>query len=140
MITTTNTGGQINRKKSPAIVDAVDFQLSLKPYTKFILDNGVEVYSVDAGAEEVMQLEWVFYAGNAQEEQNLVAASTNFLLRNGTTQKTAFQINEHFDYYGAYLNRSCYNETAQITLHCLTKHIGELLPVVRELISDSISL
>ena len=138
MIKTINTGGQINRKKSPSIVDAVDFQLSLKPYKKFILDNGVEVYTVDAGAEEVMQVEWVFFAGNAQEEKNLVAASTNFLLRNGTSQKNAFQINEHFEYYGAYLNRSCFNETAQVTLHCLTRHIGELLPVVRELISDSV--
>ena len=53
-------------------------------------------------------------------------------------KRTAFQINEHFEYYGSYLNRACYNETATITLHCLNKHIGELLPVVEELITDSI--
>lgn len=138
MIKTTSTGSHIDRKKSPKIVDAVDFQLHLKPYTKYVLDNGVHVYAVDAGAEDVMQLEWVFFAGNSQEEQNLVAASANFLLRNGTSSKNAFQINEHFEYYGSYLNRSCYNETAQITLHCLTKHVAELLPAVRELISDSV--
>jgi predicted Zn-dependent peptidase len=138
MLKTIHPGGGVDRKQSPAIVDAVDFQLSLKPYRKLTLDNGIEVYCIDAGAEEVMLLEWVFFAGNAQEEQNLVAASANFLLRNGTSQKTAFQINEHFEYYGAYLNRSCFNETAQITLHCLSRHVNELLPVVRELISDSI--
>ena len=126
-----------DRKQAPAIVDAVNFKLNLKPYQHFVLDNGVEVYAVDAGAEEVMLTEWVFFAGNTQEEQNLVAATTNFLLRNGTTKRTAFQINEHFEYYGAYLNRSCYNETATITLHCLTKHIDELLPVVKELITGS---
>ncbi len=128
----------IDRKKAPAIVDAVDFKLTLKPYQKFVLDNGVEVYAIDAGAEEVMSIEWVFYAGNSQEDQNLVAATTNFLLRNGTSAKTAFQINEHFEYYGSYLNRACYNETATITLHCLTKHVGDLLPSVKELITDSI--
>jgi predicted Zn-dependent peptidase len=95
------------------------------------------VYAVDAGAEDVLSLEWVFFAGNWQEKKNLVAASTNFLLRNGTSGKTAFQINEHFEYYGSYLNRACYNETATITLHCLTKHVRELLPVVKELIIDS---
>ena len=95
------------------------------------------MYTIDAGAEDVMAIEWIFFAGNSQEEQNLVAATTNFLLRNGTTTKTAFEINEHFEYYGSYLNRSCFNETASITLHCLTKHIGELLPAVRELITDS---
>ncbi|HEV7781042.1 MAG TPA: pitrilysin family protein [Chitinophagaceae bacterium] len=127
-----------DRKQAPEIVDAVDFDLRLKPVEKYSLDNGVEVYAVNAGAEEVLSLEWVFFGGNWQEEQNLVAATTNFLLRNGTSQKTAFQINEHFEYYGSYLNRACYNETATLTLHCLTKHVKELLPVVRELITDSV--
>ena len=127
----------LERKKAPEIVDAVNFHLKLKEAERFTLKNGVEVYAVNAGAEEVLSLEWVFYAGNWQEEKNLVAPTANFLLRNGTSNKTAFQINEHFEYYGAYLNRACYNETATITLHCLNKHIGELLPVVKELITDS---
>lgn len=127
-----------DRKQAPVIVDAVDFDLRLKQAEKFVLNNGVEVYAVNAGAEEVMSVEWVFYAGNWFEDKNLVAATSNFLLRNGTSSKTAFQLNEHFEYYGAYLNRACYNETATITLHCLNKHIQELLPVVRELITDSV--
>ncbi len=127
-----------DRKHAPEIVDAVNFKLQLKQVEKFVLKNGVEVYAVDAGAEEVLAVEWVFYAGNWFEEQNLVAATTNFLLRNGTSNKTAFQINEYFEYYGSYLNRACYNETATITLHCLSKHIKELLPSVRELITDSV--
>lgn len=128
----------LDRKINPPIVDAVNFKLNLKPYQHFMLDNGVEVYAVDAGAEEVLQTEWIFSAGNAQEEKNLVAATTNFLLRNGTSTKTAFQINEQFDYYGSYINRACYNETATITLHSLTRHIENLLPKVRELITDSV--
>lgn len=128
----------LNRNIAPPIVDAVDFNLQLKPYQKLTLKNGVEVYTVHAGAEEVMAIEWVFRAGNSYEDQNLIAATTNFLLKNGTSSKTAFQINEHFDYYGSYLNRACYNETATLSLHTLTRHIGELLPVVRELLSDSI--
>lgn len=127
-----------DRKHAPEIVDAVNFKLQLKQAEKFVLKNGVEVYAVDAGAEEVLTVEWVFYAGNWFEEQNLVAATTNFLLRNGTSNKTAFQINEYFEYYGSYLNRACYNETATITLHCLSKHIKDLLPSVRELITDSV--
>ena len=128
----------LERKQAPPIVDAVDFKLQLRSCQKYILRNGTEVYAIDAGAEEVMMVEWVFYAGNWFEEKNLEAVAANFLLKNGTSQKTAFQINEHFEYYGSYLNRTCFNETATITLHCLTKHIKELLPVVRELITDSI--
>jgi predicted Zn-dependent peptidase len=128
----------INRKQPPYIKDAVDFNLQLKPYEKFVLDNGVEVYSINAGAEDVLQIEWVFYAGNWFEEKNLVAASTNYLLKNGTSGKNAFQLNEHFEYYGSYLNRHCYNETASISLHSLSRHLEALLPVVKELINDSV--
>jgi predicted Zn-dependent peptidase len=128
----------IDRSIAPKIVDAIDFDLHLKPYQKMVLKNGVEVYAIDAGAEEVMMVEWVYYAGNSYEEKNIVAAATNYLLKNGTSTKTAFQINEHFEYYGSFLNRNCFNETANVTLHCLTKHITELLPVVRELLTESV--
>jgi zinc protease len=128
----------LNRKQPPVIKDAVEFDLKLKPYEKHVLNNGAEVYVIDAGAEEVLQLEWVFYAGNWYENKNLIAASTNFLLKNGTSKKNAFQINEHFEYYGSYLNRNCYNETASISLHCLGKHLEVLLPVVKEMLMDSV--
>ena len=132
------TALSVNRKQSPLIVDAVDLHLELKSCEKYELDNGVPVYAINAGAEEVMMVEWVFFAGNCFEEKNLVAATTNYLLKNGTTKKNAFQLNEHFEYYGAHINRACYNETAIISLHCLNKHIEELLPVVEELITDSV--
>ena len=85
-----------------------------------------------------MMIEWVFNAGNWFEDANLQAATTNFLLKNGTSTKTAFQLNEHFEYYGAYLNRNCYAETANLSLHCLNRHLSELLPVVREILTDAV--
>ncbi len=128
----------LNRKKAPPIKDAVEFDLTLKQCDRYTLNNGVEVYAIDAGAEDVLLVDCVFWAGNWFEKKNLVAASTNFLLKNGTSTKNAFQINEHFEYYGSYLNRSCYNETATVSLHCLTKHLPELLPVIKELVTDAI--
>lgn len=128
----------LNRKIQPTITDAVSFDLKLRTCEKYQLDNKVPVYSMNAGTQEVLMIEWVFKAGNWFEQKNIVAGTTNFLLKNGTSNKTAYQINDHFEFYGAYLNRTCYNETASITLHCLSKHINELLPVVAELITDSI--
>lgn len=127
-----------DRKTPPRIKDAVEFDLKLKPYEKHVLDNGIEVYAVSGGPEEVLQMEWVFYAGNWYEDQNGIAGAVNHLLKNGTRNKTAFEISEHFDYYGSYLNRSCYNETAVLSLHTLTRHLDNLLPVVSELITDSV--
>ena len=129
---------KLNRKQAPPIKDAVDLTLRLKPYEKYTLRNGVDVYAVNAGAEDVVMLDCVYFAGNWYEHKNLVAASTNFLLKNGTRSKNAFQINEHFEYYGSYLNRNCYNETATLTLHSLSKHLPELLPVLKELLTDAV--
>lgn len=128
---------KINRKIQPEIKDAVNFDLRLKELEKYALDNGVPVYCVEAGSVDVIQLELVFYAGNSYEEKAMVASATNALMKNGTSLKTAFEINEYIDFYGAYLNMHCYNETAVITLHCLTKHLHSLLPLVREVITDS---
>ncbi len=128
----------IDRTSAPIIKDAIEFDLLLKPYQKMVLNNGVEVYAIHAGAQEVLQMEIVFYAGNSYETNNGVAIATNFMLKNGTSAKSAFQINEHFEYYGAYCNRSCYNETATVSLHTLSKHLHMLLPVMREMITDSV--
>jgi predicted Zn-dependent peptidase len=83
-------------------------------------------------------VELVFYAGNWFEQQNSVAPATNYLLKNGTSKRTAFQLNEEFEYYGAYCNRSCYNETAVVSLSALSKQLPSILPVVREMITDSV--
>ncbi len=128
----------LNRTTQPHITEPTEFNLHLKPYQHYVLDNGTNVYAVEAGEQEVLSLELVFNAGNWYEEKNIIAASTNFLLKNGTNSKTAFEINEHFDFYGAYLNRSCYSETATITLHCLSKHLHHLTPVVTTLITDAV--
>ena len=138
MISTTNTESVLNRTIAPPIKDAVEFNLTLKPCTKFSLSNGAPVYYINDGTEEVAVIEMVFNAGNSFENKNLVAATTNYLLKNGTSTKTALEINEHFEYYGAHLNRSCHNENSVITLHCLSKHLRVLLPVIREIITDSI--
>ncbi|BAV09611.1 Predicted Zn-dependent peptidase [Filimonas lacunae] len=128
----------IDRKKSPAIYDAVEFDLKLKPCEKYTLDNGVPVYAVNAGEQDVVMVEFVFFAGNWYENQNILAASTNFLLKNGTQHKTALEVNEHFEFHGAYLNRHCYNETATVTLHCLSKHLPQLLPAIAEVLTESV--
>jgi zinc protease len=130
----------LNRTIAPNIVDATEYNLQLKPYQLFSLDNGVPVYAIDTPNQEVLQLEIVFYAGNFFENSKAVAGATNFLLKNGTTTRTAFQLNEAFDYYGASCSRACYNETATITLHTLTKHADKLFLLLNDMLANSVFL
>jgi predicted Zn-dependent peptidase len=128
----------LNRTIEPHIVNAVDFELTLPKPNTIALNNGIMVHSIHSPNQQVVMLELVFYAGNWYEENNIVAASTNFLLKNGTTTKTAFEISETFEQYGAYLNRNCYNETATITLHCLSKHLPLLIPALHDIVTKSV--
>ena len=128
----------LDRTIAPPIVDAVNFDIKLKPCEQFALDNKTPVYVVNAGAEEVANIEIVFFSGNSFENKNLVAASVNYLLKNGTKNKTAFEISEAFEFYGAYLSTFCGNETASIGLSCLSKHLPQLLPLLSELLTESI--
>ena len=127
----------LNRTIAPAIKEAIDYDLKLPAYQLASLSNGVPVYMINAGAQDVVQIEFVFYAGNWYETQKTVAAAANALLKNGTTTKSAFEINEVFDNYGAFCQTACYNETAVIQLSGLTKYIERLLPEVGSLITDA---
>jgi zinc protease len=129
---------KLNRSIAPPIKDAIEFDLQLPPYTKHTLSNGLEVYAIDMGKVDAMMISWIFDAGNSYETKNGVAGAVSSLLKNGTSTRSAFDINEHFEYYGAYLNRACHHETAEITLHCLNKYFRELVPVIAELVSDSV--
>ena len=127
----------LNRKTAPPIKDATEFGIELPGPEKRRLRNGVDVYLFNMGTVDTFMLNLVFQAGNSFETRNLSAAAANFLLKNGTSTRNAFQINEFFEYHGAYLSRHAGHEHADITLHGMTKHLGELLPVLAELLADS---
>ena len=127
-----------DRTVVPKIKLPVEFNVQLPACKKYTLSNGVEVFAVDMGGEDTLMLNWVFYAGNWYEERKMSASATNYLLKNGTSKLTAFGVNEHFEYFGSFLNRNCHNETAELTLHCLSKHVNDLIPVVSEIITDSV--
>lgn len=127
-----------DRIKAPTIKSPDEFEISLLPYQQFDLQNGAPVYCVPGGAEEVIKIEWVFSAGNYYEEKTGTAAAVNYLIRTGTAKKSAFDISNHFEFYGAFLSVACHNEYAVITLESLSKYMRELLPVVAELLTDAV--
>jgi zinc protease len=127
----------INRKETPPIHDAISFEYHLQPVQKEIFQNNVPIWWLNAGTQDVIQLDWVFHAGLWHEQQTAVAQSVASLLRNGTTSKSALEINEAIEYYGASLKVSPNNDYTIVTLHTLTKHLPALLPVIKEIITEA---
>jgi hypothetical protein len=52
-------------------------------------------------------------------------------------QRNSLEINEAIEFYGASLKVSPNNDYTIVTLHSLTKHLPDLLPVVREILAEA---
>lgn len=128
----------LDRKTPPAIHDAIEFDYSLPPVNTQHLSNGLPLYWLNAGVQDVAEIDWVFPAGLWYEQKPAVAHATAGLLKNGTSKHTAHEIHEALEFYGASLKTSANNDFATVTLYTLTKHLPELLPVVHEIITDAI--
>jgi zinc protease len=127
----------LDRKMPPAIHDAIEFEYKLPPINKEQLENSLPLYWLDAGVQDVVQIDWIFQAGLWHEQKPSVAQATAGLLKNGTSKLTAEQIHEALEFYGAQLKVTAGNDFATITLYSLTKHLPDLLPIVFEIITDA---
>jgi len=125
-------------RTQPAIHDAIDFDYNLPPIKQQQLQNGLPIYWLNAGVQDVVEINWVFPAGLWYEPKGAVANATAGMLKNGTSTRNAAQINEALEFYGASLAVNTGNDFATVTLHTLTKHLDALLPVVYEVITDAI--
>lgn len=103
-----------------------------------VCSNGMPLYWLSAGTQDVVQLEWIFKAGLWQESQTALAQAVAALLKNGSKNYTALELNESLEFYGASFHVSANNDYTVVTLHTLTKHLEALLPVLREIITDAV--
>jgi predicted Zn-dependent peptidase len=127
----------INRKQTPPVLDAVNFAYNLQPLQQERLGNNIPLYWLNAGTQDVVQVDWVFNAGLWQEQQTAVAQAVAALLKNGTAVRTALEINEAIEFYGASLKVSANNDYTIVTLHTLTRHLAALLPVIKEILTEA---
>jgi len=98
------------------------------------LANGIPVYSVNGGTQDVVKIELIFPAGSRQQNMPLVADTTNVLLEEGTTKHSSEEIASLLDYYGAFLETSAHHDYATVSLYSLGKHFSKVMPVLEELI------
>ena len=127
----------IDRKIAPAIHDAIEFDYILPPITTQTLSNGLAVYWLNGGVQDVVEIDWVFPAGLWYEPSSGIAHATAGLLKNGTHKRTAQQINEALEFYGATVKANAGNDFATVTLYSLTKHLPQVLPILFEMFTEA---
>lgn len=108
------------------------------PYERITLDNGVEIIRIHDDSQEVFKIDTVFEAGIYYQSQPLVASTAINMLNEGTSRHTAEEIADLFDFYGAYTDFNSGLNKAELSLISLTKYAGETVPMLAEMITESI--
>lgn len=103
-----------------------------------VMKNGIPLYILNAGDNEVVRIDLLIEGGRWQQNQRLQALFTNRMLREGTRRFTAAEIAERLDYYGAWLELSSASEHAYLTLYSLNKYLPETLDVLESIVKEPI--
>ena len=127
---------QPNRKKEPSFRSIEKF--SLPKAEKFKLDNGVPVYALSSGTQDIIRIEFIFKAGKWYEKSNLAASTTNAMLYEGTPNHSSAQLAGKFDYYGSNIHLYSEADRAGLVLYTLSKYVLESLILVEDILKNSI--
>ena len=122
----------LNRAQAPSFKTIDTINIIKANHTKFI--NGIDFYSLSAGSQEIVKIEFIFKAGMYHQAASLIASSTNNLLEVGSRSYTANQISDGIDFYGSFLELHVEQDFAIVSLFSLNKYLNESLKFIDELI------
>ena len=98
------------------------------------LKNGIPVFLIEAGTEEIIRLEFTFKAGQVNEYLSLLSSTTNMMLTEGSQNYTSEELNKLLDFYGTFLNSSPEKDRSGIVVFFLNKHIEKVLELSHEIL------
>jgi len=126
----------LNRTIAPESkqVDEISF---IEPI-KQTLDNGIPVFTINAGQQELVRIEFILENVNWDAAKPLQAVAVNHLINNGTEHLTAMEIADKVDYYGAFLQTEYGADQSSIKLYTLNKHLASVLPILYAILNESI--
>lgn len=125
----------INRTSAP---DSQKIErLDISNYKKMQLDNETALYYVDGVEEDLVRIEMRFHAGRWYESQHCVSRAVCNLMKKGTKSKTAKQIADIIEFYGAQLEVQQGQDLTSVVIFCLGKYLDAILPVVEEILAEA---
>lgn len=126
----------LQRKEAPEFRAIDNINLVRPAHQK--LDNGCNVFCFNSGDQELVRIEWIFGNQRFNPEKPLLNVAVNTMLTEGTSTLTAAQIADKVDFYGAFLQVDYGYDNSVVTLYSLNKHLQHTLPVLKDILTDSI--
>lgn len=109
-------------------------KISIPEASVYSLNNRVPVYTIEAGTEEVLRIEFTFAAGHIKDNMPLLASTTNMMLSEGSENYTSEKLHSELEFYGAFLQPTVDKDRAGIIVFCLSRHIAKILELCHEII------
>lgn len=123
---------KIDRAKAPASKEIE--LIELPNPAKVVLDNGIPLYTIHSGKQEIIKLDIYIKAGTAYQPKKLVAASTNKMLKEGTKNYSSEDISRIFDHYGVVYESTPEKDYSHLSFYVLNKYFHEILPIIAEML------
>lgn len=120
-------------RTTPPRIKKID-TLKLPDVEKVRLSNGMPVYLIEMGTQEVIKIELAFYAGRPFEKRPLTGRATASLIKEGSSNFTSSDIAEQLDYYGCTLSTPTNLDTSNLIFYSLNKHLPNVLPILADII------
>lgn len=124
----------INRTIAPPAHPVGSIQL-IEP-EQVLLNNNLPVFYISSPTQPVLKVEITFNAGSAHHNNPLIPSFTSSMLQEGTRHRSAKEIIDAVDYYGAFLEIDHDKDFASVTLYTLNRYLAQTLPVIAELITE----
>ena len=124
----------IDRSIQPEIKSIEEFVIPKPQIT--VLPNGVELYTINMGEQDVVRIDIMFSSGKWDQTKNLEAVITNLMLKEGAGDLASSKIAELLDFYGSWMQNSVTQHNSYLTLYALNKHFASLLPILEIMIKE----
>ncbi len=126
----------LNRTQAPIQHGIGEINLEIPEEINF--SNGLKVFVFRAPEQELIKAEFIFNNLFEETENPVRNTALSSMLKEGTFTLTSAQIAEKIDYYGAYLVPEFSFDQNALTLYSLNKHIDAVLPIVYDVLNNSI--
>lgn len=126
----------LTRTEQPSFTQNFSFELPKPEVTT--LAHGAKLSVLKGIQQDVFKLEFVFGLGKWNEPVKGLSHFLPIMLDKGTSKHSSKQISETFDFYGAQLEIIPGYDHTSVSLYGLNRSIKKLLPLVIELLTQSV--
>jgi zinc protease len=116
----------------PPVFPAGD--ISIPEASHFKLNNGADVFLLEAGTGEVVRIEYIFHAGQVREYLPLLSSTTNLMLQEGSENYSAAELHEQIDFHGAFIHLYSEKDRSGLVVFSLNRHIAKISELSREIL------